>query len=342
MNAITIPTTCKLQCAPSEARVTFAASKALPTLQGANMVLSSNFESGQIVLVRVVENPAQKQVRLSDFSFCVPQCGDVLACLVGANASFKIDVVKVPNSASEKWTIINRGGLVGQPVFGLTEKSLVVEYIGTVAKNGEPVKLVDSLPNEYNFQKQLIAVVGTDTTTGKTVTTAKLISEFKQLGLKVGACKLTGICGDDVLAFKGAGADQVADFSDAGLASTVSKEEAINAALKCVSFLQGNDVVVAEFGSTLMGGHPIIEVLKLFNSQQLKVVVCCNDAPGAVGSTVLLGAIGIMPSLFSGIVANSELACKVITERSKVPCVAAAKQLLPSLLVEGVVDVEMC
>lgn len=346
MNALIIPTTCKLNCAASveNAKITFAASRAVSSLKGMQLESIDSFEAGQLVAVKVVRNNSGKLIRLNDLSTYAPIAGDVLVCLIGANGSFKIEVITVPTAVNE-WVVVNRGGLVGQPMFDVGESSLVVSYLGNLVKDNMPVKLTDKLPAEYKFYKPIIAVVGTDTNTGKTVTTAKVISELKQMGLSVGACKLTGICGDDILSYKDAGADELVDFTDAGLPSTICTEEtAVNAALKCISSLQNNDVIVAEFGSTLIGGHPVLSILKAFNLSNLKVVVCCSDVPGAIGAMFLLasGANGLRPSLFSGLVANSELACAKVLETTGVPCASAAKFLLRTMIFQGVTNVELC
>jgi len=345
MNALTLTCSRETVNLPSGANVliSFVAGKALSSFENVKFQVQRIFEAGEIVLVRVVENPTGKLLRLSDLSIAVPKPGGLLVCLIGANASFKLDVIEVPRNCASKWVVVNRGGLVGQPTFSVGQDALLVQYVATLIRQKVPLKLVDRLPLQCGFEKPIIAVIGTETNTGKTVTTAKLISELKQLGLKVGACKLTGISGDDPLSYTAAGADQVVDFSDVGLASTICDEQlAVQAALKCISYLQDNDVIVAEFGSSLLGQHPILPILKMLNSSKLKVVVCGSEATSALGAIFLLNAVSVRPALFSGIMANSKLACKILTQRTEVPTLSVNDQLIQSLLFKEMKNVETC
>ncbi|MDP3742302.1 MAG: hypothetical protein Q8R15_03240 [Candidatus Micrarchaeota archaeon] len=346
MNALTLTCSRETVNLPSGATilVSFVAGKVLSSFENVAFQERQVFEAGELVLVRVLENSMGKPLRLSDLSIVVPEPGDLLVCLVGANASFKLDVIEVPRDSTATWIVVNRAGLVGQPVFGVADQNaLLVKYVATLMLEKVPLKLVDRLPVQCGFEKPIIAVIGTDTNTGKTVTTAKLISELKQLGVKVGACKLTGICGDDPLSYFEAGADQVVDFSDAGRASTICNEQlAVEAALKCISYLQSNDVIVAEFGSSLLGQHPILPILSALNSAKLKVVVCGSEATAALGAMFLLSTVGVQPALFSGIMANSELACKILAQRTEISALSVNKQLIPSLLFEEMKNVETC
>lgn len=321
--------------APATPRLSFAAGKRLSDPVGLRVQPRESFLAGELVLVEVLANPKAKPTRLADLSVASLSAGDRVVCVLGQNASFKIDLVDVPTRADVEWVLINRGGLVGQPIQSSPE-SIRVRYLGNLMQNNKPVRLENRLPPLVaGRDRPILVVVGSETNSGKTTTVRTIVAGLRARGYRVGACKLTGICGDDPLEY---GADQVVDFSDAGLASTIENQaQAVDAAGRCVALLQQhNDVVVVEFGSGLASSHPILPILSTLPAQSTRIVVCTLDVVGALGALLLLGSIGRIPSLFAGVATNSALARAVIQEKTGVAAASFTEDLASMLLLGGI------
>lgn len=75
---------------------------------------------------------------------------------------------------------------------------------------------------DYRYDCPTILIIGTSMSDGKTTVARVIIHQLKQMGLKVIDAKLTGVGRyQDILAMSDAGADQVFDFVDVGLPSSI-------------------------------------------------------------------------------------------------------------------------
>ena len=160
----------------------------------------------------------------------------------------------------------------------------------------------------------LIAVVGTSMNSGKTLATAKLSHGLRLAGLRVGAIKATGTGSfGDYHQYLDSGAHYVADFSDAGMATTyLTPIERIKAGIW--SLLNGAeeagcDVVVMEIADGLLQK----ETAALLKDEELRerlsgLVFACGDAVAAKGGASLLEALGHRITVMTGMLSCSPMA----------------------------------
>ncbi len=158
-----------------------------------------------------------------------------------------------------------------------------------------------------------VLLIGTSMSSGKTTSGRIIIHELKRRGYKVTAAKLTGAARyRDVLSLGDAGADQIFDFVDVGLPSTVCDpaefEGRLRQLLTKIS-LSGSDILVAEAGASPLepyNGSVAMDILKA-NIQML--VLCASDPYAVLG---VQHAFGREPDLVCGPAANTQSAIDLV------------------------------
>jgi hypothetical protein len=160
----------------------------------------------------------------------------------------------------------------------------------------------------------VIVVAGSSMNAGKTTACASLIHGLARGGWRVGAAKVTGTGSfGDVQSYADAGACEVLDFTDAGLASTYRAEAATveRVARALVSELERRacEVVVVEVADGLFQR----ETAQLLDSPGWRasmhgVVFAAADAMGAVAGVQRLQSMGWKVLAFTGLVTASPLA----------------------------------
>lgn len=160
----------------------------------------------------------------------------------------------------------------------------------------------------------LIAVVGTSMNSGKTLATAKLSHGLRLAGLRVGAIKATGTGSfGDYHQYEDSGAHYVADFSDAGMATTylTPMERIKNGIWSLLNAAEeaGCDVVVMEIADGLLQK----ETAELLRDTELRerlsgLVFACGDAVAAQGGAALLRSQGHRISVLTGMLSCSPMA----------------------------------
>ncbi len=109
----------------------------------------------------------------------------------------------------------------------------------------------------------VIYIAGTCMNAGKTHAACALVRRLSQEGFKVGGAKLTGVSLlRDVLSMRDYGADDVLDFTDAGVACT-GPDTSARIARVILSELaaRGVDVIIAETGDGIMGEYGVQTIL---------------------------------------------------------------------------------
>jgi hypothetical protein len=187
-----------------------------------------------------------------------------------------------------------------------------------VNAEGNPVNVSDYAlpPAAAPATLPLIAVVGTAMNSGKTLATARLAMGLRQAGLRVAALKGTGTGSfGDYHSYVDSGAHYVADFTDAGMATTymmpISKVREGIDRLLCASEAAGCDVAVMELADGLLQR----ETAALLADPGLRdrmsgMVFACGDAVAAVGGVAELRRLGHEPDALTGLVSCSPMACE--------------------------------
>ena len=181
--------------------------------------------SGDLVLAEVQELGSHKRLQLSDgrFSMLYPKDRVVLACA----DRFAEDQFEGIAALSEKGAdLLAGGGVIGQMRArnGKIKRPTRLSVIGRLAdETGRVLNIADfALKTEPGARPdRVIGVIGTGMNAGKTAAAAGLVNGFARFGDRVAAIKVTGTGSfGDVQNYEAAGAAQVLDFTDAGLAST--------------------------------------------------------------------------------------------------------------------------
>ncbi|MEO1081969.1 MAG: hypothetical protein AAFY29_20600 [Pseudomonadota bacterium] len=168
----------------------------------------------------------------------------------------------------------------------------------------------------------LIAVVGTSMNSGKTLATARLSHGLRLAGLRVGAIKATGTGAfGDYHQYLDSGAHFVADFTDAGMATTYRMPTAqVREGVDRLLFAAQNagcDVVVMEIADGLLQK----ETAELLRDRSLKerlsgLVFACGDAVAASGGVARLRSLGHTVSVLTGMLSCSPMSSQEAFEET--------------------------
>jgi methylmalonyl-CoA mutase cobalamin-binding subunit len=193
-----------------------------------------------------------------------------------------------------------------------------LKVLGCLADaEGRPINVAQfamPAPRAVPLQIPVVVVVGSSMNAGKTTACASLIHGLQQAGWRVGAAKITGTGSfGDAQSYADAGAAEVLDFTDAGLASTyrVALPALERVARTLVGTLQarGCNVAVVEIADGLFQR----ETAALLASRALQAMAggalfAAGDAMGAVAGVQHLRSLGWRVLGFTGMVTCSPLA----------------------------------
>lgn len=255
-------------------------------------------QHGYVVAVRALDEKDQyDEVECQDGVFRHIKKGDVLACTLGGRQALKGYSGRVPRhiSCGDTLNVLNLGGLVGECTSGHPNlgPALPVEVIGAVMvkRDGHWVHAriqEDALEMVHRLESSvpIVNVSGTAMDTGKTKAASIIVEGLAELGLNVGAAKLTGASlMRDVRRMREHGATAVSTFTDAGIACTV--EDAITPIAKGViqhlNETEDLDVIVAEMGDGFIGYYGVDDLLTDMELQSFieTHVVAASDLAGA-------------------------------------------------------------
>ncbi|MGM0583548.1 MAG: DUF1611 domain-containing protein [Pseudomonadota bacterium] len=159
-----------------------------------------------------------------------------------------------------------------------------------------------------------IAVLGAAMNAGKTTAAAALAHGLSRGGRRVSVLKATGTgAAGDLNAYRDASAAHVADFTDAGMASTwLQPLERIARGLDALladAAAQGCDVALIEFADGVLQA----ETAGLLRRRDLReslagAIFAAPDALAAVGGAEALAALGLRPAALTGMLSRSPLA----------------------------------
>lgn len=235
-------------------------------------------KSGDLVLAEVQKIGNHKRLQLSDgrFSILYPKDRVVLACADRfAEDQYEGIAVLDPDGAD----LLAGGGVAGhmRARNGKIKTPTRLAVIGRLANDeGRVMNVADyGMKAARGAQpKQVIGVLGTGMNAGKTAAAAGLVNGFARFGAQVAAIKATGTGSfGDVQNYEAAGAAQVLDFTDAGLASTyrqpLERLDAVTRTLLAAS--SESDIAIVE----LADGVSQVETAELLRRASYRA---CFDA----------------------------------------------------------------
>jgi len=190
-------------------------------------------------------------------------------------------------------------------------------YVGHVTRDGRKLGMGDFVTPvaPASMAVPVILLVGTSMSAGKTTVGRTVIHELKRAGLRVVGAKLTGAGRyRDILSFGDAGADEIIDFVDAGLPSTVVPRARFDAAMDYMvaRIMAANpDVVVAEAGASPLEPYNGASAVAALDGHIRCSVLCASDPYAVLGVRT---AFAFKPSVVAGPAANTQAGIDLVAE----------------------------
>ena len=208
---------------------------------GAEIRLSPDIpcEEGVLVAVRVLNNKSRyNQLELTSGRMATVTQGEIVVGALGHRNALRGYSGYLPQtlSAGDRVQILNIGGVLGicdsaNPDVGapfncevlgtVLEFPYLGERIGVAARTGSGTLDMDASLDMRSVP--VVALAGTCMDSGKTAAACAIVGRLRHLGLRVSACKATGVSlRRDVLAMEDAGATDTMIFSDLGVVTTTA------------------------------------------------------------------------------------------------------------------------
>ncbi len=276
------------------------------------------WETGDYITAVITDPGSDAKIELQNGRMMDPLMGDRL---IGA-----LGVRHATLEATGSWEIVEEDGqmhlLTGAGLFGkMTSVSIFspipvgVKYLGHVLRAGAKTTMSEAVHfvPETPFTTPVVLLVGTSMSAGKT-TTARIVTRLLKLkNLKVLGVKLTGAGRfRDILAVQDAGADEILDFVDAGMPSSicpvVDYQQAAANLISRMARVEA-DVAVIEIGASPLepyNGDLAIRMIK----DNIKCNILCASDPYAVFG--VMSSYGFVPDLVSGPATNTIAAIELV------------------------------
>jgi hypothetical protein len=242
---------------------------------------------GYVLAVRILDDKSTYNT-VEDLSgrMVSLRSGDVLAGTLGSRRALRGYAGEVPEqiAAGDVINVLNLGGILGRctssnpdigPPFRAEVLGAVLAFPDLGDRIGTPASIMErAIPAAETLESNIpvVYVAGTCMNAGKTVAATELVRGLARAGLRVAACKLTGVSlMRDTLSMQDAGALVAFTFNDAGIASThpgmtvpvargllnrIAKVAGVGAAAGTRP-----DVIVAELGDGILGEYGVQDIL---------------------------------------------------------------------------------
>jgi hypothetical protein len=225
--------------------------------------------------------------------------------------------------------LLTAGGVVGQVASAHVRRGepTVLEVLGSlVDRSGRSMSLDEfamAVPLPARAELGTFVVVGSSMGAGKTTTVASLVRGWSRAGLRVGAGKVTGSgSGKDRWMYQDAGAAEIVDFLDFGMASTFGyppqRLRATMLGIRDELVGRGASVVVLEIADGLLQEETQALAADLVGFAD-GVVLAVADALGAVAGVEIMADLGAPVRAVSGLVTASPLASREAAAATGLP-----------------------
>jgi len=301
-------------------------------------------EEGILVAARVLNNKTRyNQLELTSGRMATVNQGDVVVGALGHRKALRGYSGHLPTSLEigDSIQLLNIGGVLGicdsaNPDVGAP---FDCEVLGTVLhfpylgeRIGVPARAGSSQLDEAAVLDTqgvpVIALAGTCMDSGKTAAACAIVGRLRHRGLRVAACKATGVAlRRDILTMEDAGASDTMIFSDLGVVTTTAE----NGPALTRSLLSGlarlePDVIVLELGDGLLGAYGVEAILsdELIRDAFTAVILCANDPVSAWGGArILRDSFSIEPAVVTGPATDNAVGVDQIAERLSIPAINA-------------------
>ncbi len=263
---------------------------------------------GGVVAVRVLNaKSTYNQLELPSGRLSNIKPGDIVAGALGHRKALFGYSGYLPHrvQTGDRLNLLNMGGVIGKcdgvnpdlgDPFDCEVLGQVLHFPYLAERVGVPAHISQgAIPLESTLDVggvPVVAVVGSCMNAGKTHAACALIQAFVHLGLRVAACKATGVSlRRDILAMQDAGASRTLIFTDLGIVTT-TPEVAPQATRTLLTQVAADrpDVIVLELGDGLIGLYGVDAIL---DDPELRaafhtVILAANDPVAAWGGVQLL------------------------------------------------------
>ncbi len=260
-------------------------------------------KEGDVIAVRVLtRKTSYDQLELTTGRFSQLKPGDVIAGALGHRRALLGYAGHIPKSlkVGDRIQLLNLGGCLGictsvNPDVGAPFEcevlGQVLHFPYLAERIGVPANISQgALPMQSDLKLNgvpVVCVVGTCMNSGKTYACSSLIQEFVRQGLRVHACKTTGVSlRRDVLAMEDAGASKTVTFTDLGIVTTQASNAPTLTRTMLTHLAEGNpDLIIIELGDGLMGSYGVDAILsdKGIAEAISALVLAANDPVAAWG-----------------------------------------------------------
>jgi hypothetical protein len=301
-------------------------------------------EEGVLVAVRVLNNKTRyNQLELTSGRMATVTQGDVVVGALGHRNALRGYSGRLPTELAPGDTVqlLNIGGVLGLcdsanpdvgPPFDCRVLGTVLHFpylgerIGVPARAGMKSLDVDAVLNTQGVP--VVALAGTCMDSGKTAAACAIVGRLRHLGLRVAACKATGVSlRRDILTMEDAGASETMIFSDLGVVTTTANNgPALTRSLLTSLAESKPDVIVLELGDGLLGAYGVDAILsdESIRNAMTAVILCANDPVSAWGGAKLLREnFNIEPAVVTGPATDNTVGVDQISERTSLPAINA-------------------
>jgi hypothetical protein len=301
-------------------------------------------EEGVLVAVRVLNNKARyNQLELTSGRMATVNQGDIVVGALGHRKALRGYSGHLPTELEVGDTIqlLNIGGVLGicdsanpdvGPPFDCEVLGTVLHFpylgerIGVPARAGAS-QLDQGAALDTNGVP-VVALAGTCMDSGKTAAACAIVGRLRHLGLRVAACKATGVSlRRDILTMEDAGASDTMIFSDLGIVTTTAENgPALTRSLLTALAERQPDVIVLELGDGLLGAYGVEAILSddAIREALTVVILCANDPVSAWGGArILRDSFSIEPAVVTGPATDNAVGVDQIAERLSVPAINA-------------------
>ncbi len=293
-------------------------------LEIVELLLNGNLRpcAGDLVLAKITSIGQHQRIELCCGRRAGLYVGDEIIVCYGSRYAPDQFEAYVPDSL-EACHMVAAGGVAAKSTSrhrGIKSATQILPLGLLADKNGKRINIRDwaiTKPIHGNQTRPYtVAVIGSSMNAGKTTTAVGLINALKNKDLKIAAAKVTGTgAGGDRWKMVDAGADQVLDFTDAGLVSTfrISRqllESTFTCLLDNLSLIEPNVIVVEVADGLYQNETADLLASDVFKSSIDTLIFAARDALGAKAGADLLRDQGYSVCAVSGVINASPLAIR--------------------------------
>jgi len=301
-------------------------------------------EEGVLIAVRVLNNKTRyNQLELTSGRMATVNQGDIVVGALGHRKALRGYSGHLPGELKpgDRINLLNIGGVLGMcdsanpdvgPPFDCEVLGTVLHFPYLGERIGVPARAgASSLDTDAEIDTRTVPVValaGTCMDSGKTAASCAIVGRLRHLGLRVAACKATGVSlRRDILAMEDAGATETMIFSDLGIVTTTAQNgPALTRSLLSSLANRRPDVIVLELGDGLLGAYGVDAILSDTSiCDALTVVILCANDPVSAwgGARILREQFGIEPAVVTGPATDNSVGIDQIGERMSLPAINA-------------------